>query len=323
MPTPPGFIIGVFSQPISSFAKWKARGINTLISHEPEGGRRPKSDWEAAAAAAGFWFMDYPSDDPAALAEEARQPMRLAFMQDDEPDLTRETADPRNIPEGPYRGWRKPEPFVARYHACKTAAPHLPVFCNFAGPQITTAAYTHGGGHTPYLAAADWLGHDWYVKNKNHQRYPISLIGMAMDRLAQWGGAQKPQLVFIECSDQRISPLGRAPTPDEVEEQVNLAVAKGARGIVYFPQRPPPGFQYDAMTPELAERMIAINARLAGTPQPPSDPPPPPSPAEPDWQEVVRRVDTLNTRIDGLTRELDLLKRRTYRASVDLQSVDP
>ena len=49
MPTlPPSFVVAVFSQPISSFPKWKARGINTLVSHEPEGGHVKKSDWEAA-----------------------------------------------------------------------------------------------------------------------------------------------------------------------------------------------------------------------------------------------------------------------------------
>lgn len=338
MATPPGFIVGVFSQPVSSFAKWMARGINTLVSHEPEGGHRSKADWEAAATAAGFWFMDYPSDDPAVLAQEARQPMRLAFMQDDEPDLTRELTDPRNIPDGPYKGWRRPDPFLARYRACKAAAPNLPVFCNFAGPQITPDAYTHGGGHLPYLAATDWVGHDWYVKNKNWQRYPVSLIKKAYDRLTSWSGG-KPQLVFIECSDQRISPLGRMPTPDEVEEEVNLAVSLGARGIVYFPQRPPPGFQYDAMPPEIVERVVVINGRLNGgggspapgpVPDPPPSPvpvpppatPPPPVVVEPTVAELVNRISALSNRVDALAREVDVLKARRYRASVEMQAVD-
>ena len=76
---PSNFLIGVFSQPISSFQKWKSRGINALVSHEPEGGRIKKADWEAAATAAGFWFMNYPSDDDAILQNEAKQPQRLAF----------------------------------------------------------------------------------------------------------------------------------------------------------------------------------------------------------------------------------------------------
>src|SRR6266536_1489181 len=103
--SPPAFLIGVFSQPVSSFAKWKARGINTLVLSEPEGGRVKKEDWEAAATAAGLFFMDYPSDDDALLPNEAKQTHRLAFMQNDEPDMTRQPNTSWPNPDG----WTKPE----------------------------------------------------------------------------------------------------------------------------------------------------------------------------------------------------------------------
>jgi hypothetical protein len=257
-PFPPSFIIGVFSQPVSSFAKWKSRGINTLVLSEPEGGRVAKADWEAAAVSAGLFFMDYPSDEDAILQNEANQPYRLAFMQNDEPDLTRTPNTPTTNPDGT----TKADILIARYARCKTAAPNLPVFVNFAGTAVTPEYYK-GEKHLPYIAAADWLAHDWYVKNRNVYRYPVSLIGKAMDRLAAWSG-NKPQFVFIECSDQKLSPQGRCPTPDEVEEEINLAVAKGAKGIIYFPQRPSPGFQFDAMPPEIVDRITQVNARLTG-----------------------------------------------------------
>jgi hypothetical protein len=324
MPTnPPNFIIAVFSQPIATFAKWKARGINTLVSHEPEGGRVKKSDWEAAATAAGLFFLDYPSDDDATIAAEAKQTHRLAFMQDDEPDLSRQLS-PERTPDG----WTRPELLAARYARCKVAAPNVPVFCNFAGPTVTSDAYK-GEKHLAYLAAADWLGHDWYVKNKNAQRYPIDHIGKAMDRLAAWSStgptnippvmtpatAGKPQLVFIECSDQKISPLGRAPTPDEMDAEVQLAVTRGARGVVYFPQRPPPGFQFDATTPELADRMAQINSRLSAANAPAQN--------EPTLEAVVTQMQALTTRLDAHARELESLKNRKYRVAADLQVIDP
>jgi hypothetical protein len=318
----PNFLIAVFSQPVSSFDKWIARGVNALVSHEPEGGRVKKFDWEAAATAKGLYFMDYPSDDDAVLQNEARQTHRLAFMQDDEPDLTRDiNNDPLNrfIKDGPFKGWTRPELLVARYNRCKAAAPDSPVFCNFAGPQITPAAYTHGQGHKPYLAAADWLAHDWYVKNKNYARYPVSLIGMAMDRLAQWSAPElspKPQFVFIECSDQKISPLGRCPTPDEVEEEIDLAVTKGARGIIYFPQKPPPGFQYDAMPSEIVERITAVNDRINRK----FNLPPP---NEPTPRELLSAVQGLQTRLDGISRQLTALQNRGFRASIDLNPHPP
>jgi hypothetical protein len=309
--TGPNFLIGVFSQPISSFQKWKSRGINTLVSNEPEGGRIKKADWEAAAAAAGLWFMDYPADDDAILQNEAKQPQRLAFMQDDEPDMTRQPNTDRTNADG----WTKPELLAARYARCKAAAPSLPVFVNFAGTAVTPDAYP-GNKHLPYLAAVDWIAHDWYVKNKNWQRYPTSLIGKAMDRLALWSGG-KPQFVFIECSDQKISPLGRMPTPDEVEEEVNLAVSKGARGIIYFPQRPPPGFQYDAMPPEIVDRVVQINARLAGTPDAHPGLPP-----EPTTAQLVDQINQLSARCDALSKDVETLKARKYRVLLDVEPVD-
>jgi len=314
---PPSFVIAVFSQPVSSFPKWKARGINTLVSHEPEGGKMKKEDWEAAAAAAGFWFMDYPSDDDAMLAKEAKQPMRLAFMQDDEPDMTRAPNTDRTNPDG----WTKGEILAARYARCKAAAPNIPMFVNFAGTAVTPEAYP-GNKHLPYIAAADWLAHDWYVKNKNWERYPISLIGVAMDRLAAWSKG-KPQYVFIECSDQKISPLGRCPTPDEVEEEVNLAVAKGAKGIIYFPQKPPPGFQYDAMPPEILDRVLKINARLAGTAAPaPLPTPAPPPQNEPKLSDVLTQVNTLTARLDAISKDVENLKARKYRVAIDVLAAD-
>jgi hypothetical protein len=328
-PTPPGFIIGVFSQPVSSFAKWRARGINTLVSHEPESGKMPKADWEAAAAAAGLFFMDYPGVLPL-MAAEGTQPYRLAWMQDDEPDLTR-TPNASTNPDGTTpAGYLK-----GRYDACKAANPSMPVFLNLAGPQFTSDAYK-GEKHLPYIQAADWLAHDWYVKNKNFARYPVDLIGKAMDRLAAWSstgitatppvmtpGKGKPQFVFIECSDQKIAgALGRAPTPDEMEAEVNLAVARGAKGIIYFPQRPPPGFMFDAMTPDLVTRMTAINAKLA---PPVPAPPPAPSPTDLLIGELVERsveqenaIARLSDRLDAMGATLTAATANTDRKAADL-----
>lgn len=320
MDTKPDFIIGVFSQPISSFAKWKQRGINTLVSHEPEGGRIKKSDWEAAAAAAGFFFMSYPDPSlhPAILRAEAAQSCRLAWMQDDEPDLTRDLADPRNHPTGPYKGWRDPAPFEKVYATCKSLAPDMPVFCNFAGPQITPIAYTHGQGHARYLAAADWLAHDWYVKNKNADRYPIDLIAQAMDRLAKWTApAHKAQFVFIECSPQNISPLGRCPTAEEVEQEVELAIRKGAKGIIYFPQRLH-GFSFDAIPPEIVTRITQINHRLTASNEPTSSTP---APNEPILQSILTQLTTLTTKLDTLSAQVTALQNQKFRATLDLTNI--
>jgi hypothetical protein len=325
MPPPP-FLIAVFSQPVSSFATWKARGINCLVSHEPEGGRVPKADWEAAAAAAGLYFLDYPSPDDAQLAREAAQPYRLGFMQDDEPDLSRL---PPNSPGATDQGWTHPDLLVARYNRCKAAAPDLPVLVNFAGPNVTPLPY-RGERHRPYIAAADWLAHDWYVKNRNADRYPTSFLGDAVDRLAAWSASPaqpggKPQLAFIECSPQQISPLGRCPTPDEVEEEVAICVGRGVRGIVYFPQKPPPGFRYDAMPPDVEQRVVRINADLARRFNSPAPEPPPANSGgdgktanDPTLADVIRVVGDVSTHLDDIASLLRALKAGRMTGSFDL-----
>ncbi|MEZ0263678.1 MAG: hypothetical protein ACAI43_03045 [Phycisphaerae bacterium] len=337
----PNFLIGVFSQRVSDMAKWKARGINCLVSHEPEGGRVKKADWEAAAASHGLYFMDYPSPDDAELRAEAAQPFRVAWMQDDEPDLNRL---PPNSPGATDQGWTHPDVLAARYARCKSAAPGVPVFVNFAGPNITPLPYK-GDRHAGYIAAADWLGHDWYVKNRNADRYPISFVGDAIDRLAAWSTTPampkgKPQIAIIECSDQKISPLGRAPTPDEVEETIMLCVGKGVKGICYFPQKPPPGFVYDAMPPAIVERITRVNAelhrRFNGTPMPPDSTGPTPVPPanDPTAADVIRSMNALSARLaagrcatgraarrelagDGRVSACDLVARLTLRTHFD------
>jgi hypothetical protein len=322
MPTPPNFLIAVFGQPIGSFDKWISRGVNALVSHETQGGQVTKAAWEAAAIAKNLFFMDYPSEDDPTLQNEAKQTHRLAFMQDDEPDLTRDVNnDPANrlIKDGPYKGWTRPELLVARYQRCKAAAPNLPVFCNFAGPQVTPDAYTHGNGHKPYLAACDWVAHDWYVKNKNADRYSVTFILKAMSRLEQWWHEVRgtpplyppltpPQFVFIECSDQDVSTLGRAPTPDEMEEEIALAVERGARGIVYFPQKIGGGFSYDAIPPDLLTRMTAINQRLNARF----------NAQQPTHQDLLNAIEA--ARADIASR-LDALANRGFQGTVNLNPV--
>jgi hypothetical protein len=230
-------------------------------------------------------------------------------MQNDEPDLTRTPNTAWTNPDGT----TKPDLLATRYARCKAAASNLPVFVNFAGTAVTPEYYK-GEKHLPYIAAADWLAHDWYVKNRNVDRYPVSLIGKAMDRLAAWSN-NKPQFVFIECSDQKLSPQGRCPTPDEVEEEINLAVAKGARGIIYFPQRPPPGFQFDAMPPEIVDRITQVNARLTGQTAPAQN--------EATVADLLNRITTLTTRLETMSKDLELLKTRKYRITADAQPIDP
>src|SRR3954451_11570133 len=63
-PTPPKFLIGVWYQPISSFEKWKDRGVNTLIGFASEN-QFTREQWTEAARKAGLFYVIKPeADDP-------------------------------------------------------------------------------------------------------------------------------------------------------------------------------------------------------------------------------------------------------------------
>jgi hypothetical protein len=70
----------------------------------------------------------------------------------------------------------------------------------------------------------------------------------------------------------------RCPTPDEFENEVNTAIAAGAKGVIYFPQKIGKNWEAFDVTPDdVAARMTAVNVKLAGKPVPPALPPLPPA----------------------------------------------
>jgi hypothetical protein len=148
----------------------------------------------------------------------------------------------------------------------KQAAPTLPVKLNFVGNFVgaTGAQPTYQS----YAHIADWLSHDTYPANNNQLAggQLTDIVGRRADLLHDWS-AGKPQMVYIECSDQHL-PGGtnrRGPTPGEMRAQIWDAVIHGVQGVLYFPQRIGGGFSYDNMSVENAElepEMIANNALL-------------------------------------------------------------
>src|SRR5256885_1248241 len=78
---------------------------------------------------------------------------------------------------------------------------------------------------------------DWYVKNRNADRYPMTHLWTAVERLVIWGKG-KPVGAFVECSNQRIAPEGREPTVGEMRAEIIGSIIHGARLIAYFPESP-------------------------------------------------------------------------------------
>jgi len=287
-------LICVDKQPIGSFDKWLSRGINCFIGAEPNDKPAQTAAWEDELERRGVWYMSYPSDDPARFAIQCTQKYRLAWMQNDEPDINRFSANGSNYPL-PGWGWTDPNVLAMRYARCKAASP-LPVFTNFAGPSVASTG--DDWKYPPYVKQSDWLGHDFYVRNRA-QSSITATIGKCMANLSRWSklvdNTDRPQFVYIECSDQMLGiPGGRSPTPDEMAEEVRFAIDGKAKGIIYFPQCVKPSlFNYDATTPEMQARMKAINAAI--------NPPVIPPPTYPTDPAVLKRIEALEKKMLGIS----------------------
>src|SRR5258706_12374691 len=94
---PPKFLIGVWYQPISSFEKWKARGVNTLVGYENEGGGVSRQKWMEAARNAGLYYIAKATDDPEEMKADPADPYLLPWSQQDEPDGVGNTPPEKTI----------------------------------------------------------------------------------------------------------------------------------------------------------------------------------------------------------------------------------
>lgn len=253
--------IGAWYQPVSSFTKWKARGINTLIGYESQGNTVTKAQYLAAVKAAGLnvWLQW-----SAATPDDLTNPIVTGIINTpDEPDGV---------------GAKTPAQMQAQYVTIRAALVkanrNLPVWIDFDGNKIP---YNPASTYTAYAQGYDVAGEDVYPFN-----YAvvggISAITDRVHRLQQAGG--KPVVAVLECSNQDINkqpwtaqndstgtPLGpkmRGLTAAEFTQEFNTAVAAGAVAIVYFPDQIGAGWEgYDGTPADVAAAMTTANATLA------------------------------------------------------------
>jgi hypothetical protein len=240
------FVIGVWSQPAWSFAKWKARGINTAVGYESLSGTVSVEKFSAEAVKNGLYMIRHPNADP---SKDIGQKNLLAWMLNDEPDF-------HNTPAATVQ---------SAYNRLKSYSKDIPVFVNFSG---ASALWGYGGkfqaDYQAWMKGADWIGNDLYPLNSHNRPTALDAPGKAVERLAQWSGGKR-QIAVIEASDQNLSGLEGNPGPsgDQLRAEVFNAVISGATGIVYFPQKIGGGFNFDAMNPAVEAEMKSVNGRLA------------------------------------------------------------
>lgn len=252
---------GVWYQPVESFDKWKARGIDTLIGVETNDGAVAPRQYLDAAAAKGLKVW-------------VQHPLLLA-----DPSLAthQATAGAINAPDEPDGGGNTtPVQCQVNYATIKAAFPWLRVLINFDGSRM---AWRPDADYVEYCKAADVIFMDYYPLNGGQGPTAIPDIGARLKRLAKDSGG-KPLGAFIECSNQLLgeqpwtqqddgtgvwlSTKMRGPTAGEFGQEVHSAVVDGgATSIGYFPDVIGKGWVgFDGVPDDIAAAMTQLNATL-------------------------------------------------------------
>jgi hypothetical protein len=246
----PGFfVIGAWSQPRGSFDKWKARGINTMVQYESA--QATIQEWTTAAVDRGLYMIRRPVP---GIVGDIGQKNLIAFAHPDEPDIPSTGHDAAYIAEE-YAKW-------------KAALPDIPIFTNYSGGYVNQwqgNPLVGYAGYKPLLDNTDWAASSIYPVTGWDRPNDLDAPGKAVDVLEKYSEG-KPQIAVIESSDQELSWAPReipGPTAGQFRAQVWDSVIKGAKGVVYFPQKFKPSFSFDNTPPEIADEMTAQNARLA------------------------------------------------------------
>jgi hypothetical protein len=165
--------------------------------------------------------------------------------------------------------------------AMNKANPAIKTFLNLDGTQFAWKPTTT---YQAYVKAGSYVAMDYYPINKGDGPAGLANMSECLDKLRAFD-PDRPEICFIECSDQNLKiqgylhdpvnqPLGeqiaarmRCPTPDEMLQQVKIAVNHGVTGICYFPDIIGVNFEkYDGTPDDVAAKMTEINQQLtAGT----------------------------------------------------------
>jgi hypothetical protein len=244
---PDFFLIGAWSQPRGSFDKWKARGINTMVQYESAAATI--DEWTEAAVERDLYMIRRPR--PGVVAD-AGQKNLIAWAHPDEPDIPSTGHDAAYIAEE-YAKW-------------KGVNPDMPIFVNFSGGWVNAwQGNLSRSGYAPFIKNTDWISSSIYPVTGWDRPADLDAAGKAVDRLEKWSEG-KPQFAVLETSDQELAWAPKdipGPTAGQFRAQVWDSVIRGAKGVIYFPQKFKPQFSFDNTTPEVAEEMTVQNARLA------------------------------------------------------------
>lgn len=279
--------IATWTQPVRNLPSQAALGVNTVWGPEIESGSGVTAQqWCDAAKAASLSVITKNQTFPV--------PSNCVgfWHPQDEPNKT-PPLDPAVL---------KPE-----YDRLHLLAPNLPVYISLAGDKVVYPNFPNPQDRAYYLklsTVCDRFTVNFYSANRSN-KYPMSMTATAVKNIIALTG--KPVDVWIECNDQELSKpvlpeVNGAPTPDQITEQVTLAMQAGASGFGWFgvcsraaprvgwpaAYWPPTDRNGVSMQPQYDRcREIALKY----------NPPVPTPPIETKDQEQDRRIATLEARL--------------------------
>ncbi|MBL9079089.1 MAG: hypothetical protein JNL08_16415 [Planctomycetes bacterium] len=165
----------------------------------------------------------------------------IGWMHQDEPD----NAQARAVGYGPPVA---PAEIARRYEAMRKADPTRPVFLNLGqgaawdgwhGRGVRT---NHPEDYPEYLKGCDIGCFDIYPVTHTHRDVQgrLEWVARGVQRLRQGCRDQKPIWACIEAT--HIDNQDVRPTPQQVQDEVWLAICAGAQGIVWFAHQFAPSF---------------------------------------------------------------------------------
>lgn len=249
--TVPDFIIAVDQQPVSLQEQWQVLGCNTYWGI---GQGEDQAAWVRNANRLGMYQVRAPVGDPAI---DASNPLLLAWLFDDEPDLKGVIAAKlKAIRAGPDKA---------------ATVRSVPWALNFSGGLLSglvkpSAVPVAPPDYPALCAQADWLSQDFYpVAGWNLAPGADLFMPYRLTKQLQRDNPGKPVFVYVEMSKQNLQFLpngGRCATVHEFKVQLNAARKAGVKGIILFPEMVGGGFAWDNSPADLKDALTEFSKRI-------------------------------------------------------------
>jgi hypothetical protein len=256
------FPIAVWLQQTSRAPAYRAIGINTFVALS-----QPPTPADLARLQRQGLFL-IAEQVPAALAFKQSQVIR-AWMHIDEPD------NAQALPGGGHGECISPEDLLRRYDEMRSLDPTRPVYLGF-GQAVANPRWFGRGPKCSAVApeeyyarasrAANIVAFDIYPVAEFRQPHVTSrldLVGRGVANLKRWAPAGTP--VWADIETTHINHPTRRPLPEEIYNEVWIAIINGAQGITYFVHEWKPSFREDGVLryPDTVDELGRINAQIA------------------------------------------------------------